>query len=189
MKNSINEDGVRTRLILAALDELCVHGISDFSLRRVAAIAQVSCAAPYRHFKSKEELIAETADYITSKWELLSREIISACAGDSFKTLLALSTAAVRFWVANGNFRSLLIPEPSSELAARMKKFDEPVERFVSVCTEESGGSDATAKRDFVLSLIYGAVVLVTSGKLASEAAISVVSEQLKSVFSPMEKS
>ena len=68
MEKVYPDDGVRTRLILSALDELCEHGVVDFSLRRVALKAQVSCAAPYRHFKSKEELITETAKYITMKW-------------------------------------------------------------------------------------------------------------------------
>jgi AcrR family transcriptional regulator len=48
---------VKTRLILAGLNEIEEYGIKNFSLRRVALGAQVSCAAPYRHFKDKDDFI------------------------------------------------------------------------------------------------------------------------------------
>ena len=44
---------VRSRLLFSGLKELETHGVADFSLRRVAQDAGVSCAAPYRHFKDK----------------------------------------------------------------------------------------------------------------------------------------
>ncbi|MBO5879898.1 MAG: helix-turn-helix transcriptional regulator, partial [Clostridia bacterium] len=54
MEDRFVEENVKHRLILAGIRELEEYGITDFSLRRVAVSAQVSCAAPYRHFKSKE---------------------------------------------------------------------------------------------------------------------------------------
>ena len=56
MEQEFIENSVRTRLILSGMSEIEKHGVNDFSLRRVALAAQVSCAAPYRHFKDKEEL-------------------------------------------------------------------------------------------------------------------------------------
>ena len=103
------------------------HGIGDFSLRRVAIASQVSCAAPYRHFKSKEELIVQTARYITSKWSLLAEEIIKAHQDDPVRTLTELSCTATKFWISNGNFRSLLMPDPNSPIAVEMSSFDRPV--------------------------------------------------------------
>lgn len=174
MKNISTDDGVRTRLILGALDELCEHGVSDFSLRRVASYAQVSCAAPYRHFKSKEELIAETARYITSKWSLLAREIISAHEGDERTVVIELCVAAVKFWVANGKFRSLLLPDARSALAAEMKAFDLPVTERIDLYLESKGLDSAARaqKRMLTLSVIYGFVLLASSGKLTPAEAI-----------------
>ena len=57
MEDRFIEENVRLRLILSGISELEEHGIADFSLRRAAMGAQVSCAASYRHFKSKEEYI------------------------------------------------------------------------------------------------------------------------------------
>jgi len=183
MKKTVNDEGVRTRLILAALDELMVHGVSDFSLRRVASIAQVSCAAPYRHFKDKDELIAETAEYIISKWSLLTDQIITAYGNDPKRALVALCVAAVQFWVANGNFRSLLIPEQGSELSERMKRFDEPILRYVEKASASSD-LDATEKtQKLVLSLVYGTVVLVATGKISSDTATSALSDEIVSLL------
>ena len=185
MKNINPDDGVRTRLILAALDELCEHGVSDFSLRRVAIEAQVSCAAPYRHFKSKEELIAETARYITSKWSLLAGQIISAHGEDLKKTLVELSVAAVRFWVANGNFRSLLLPEANSPLAGEMLEFDRPILERAELFADAAGltAEEREAKKRFVLSSVYGNAVLAGAGKQTPEEAAGAVRAQILSIL------
>ena len=185
MKNINPDDGVRTRLILAALDELCEHGVSDFSLRRVAIEAQVSCAAPYRHFKSKEELITETARYITSKWSLLAGQIISAHGDDLKKTLVELSVAAVRFWVANGNFRSLLLPEANSPLAGEMLEFDRPILERAELYANGVGltAEEAEAKKSYILSVIYGNAVLSGAGKQPPETAAEAVRSQILSIL------
>ena len=75
MEQDYIEGGVRERLIQAGITELYERGIKDFSLRRVALSAQVSCAAPYRHFKDKSDLISKIVEYIGSMRELFSKEI------------------------------------------------------------------------------------------------------------------
>ena len=55
MKEELWLEDVKTRLLLAGVKELSEYGARDFSLRRAAEAAGVSCAAPYRYFKGKEE--------------------------------------------------------------------------------------------------------------------------------------
>ncbi len=184
MKNVYSDEGVRTRLILAALDELSYHGTADFSLRRVAISAQVSCAAPYRHFKSKEDLIAETARYITSKWSLLASEICSVKKWGSGELLLELSTAAVKFWVANGNFRSLLMPAANLPLAEEMRAFDEPIAEAADAYFKLMGKSEwekESLKRR-ILAAIYGAVLLNSTGKLSPSDAVQTVKNEFLTI-------
>ena len=52
---------LRQQLIICAYDWISDNGVESFSLRKIAAIAQVSQTAPYRHFDSKEHLLAEVA--------------------------------------------------------------------------------------------------------------------------------
>ena len=185
MKNINPEDGVRTRLILAALDELLEHGITDFSLRRVSTSAQVSCAAPYRHFKSKEELITETAKYITSKWSLIAGQIISVHGKDKKKTLVELSKTAVKFWVANGNFRSLLLTGCDSPCLAEIREFDRLIIEYVRKNASIKGLSakECEEKERLVLVLIYGNILLSGSGKISPDVAALTVGNEVAALF------
>ncbi len=171
MEERYFEDDVRTRLILAGLDELCLHGVRDFSLRRVALAARVSCAAPYRHFKDKDELILEIIRYIFSKWELLCREIESAFACDHSRLVVELAAANVGFWVANGNFRSVLMLEAGADAAdgarEELRRFDAPIISAISEYASETAlpPERVRALEFHVTSLVYGTVMLVISGK------------------------
>lgn len=66
-KKSPTSDGtyhhgdLRNALLEAALAILQSEGLNGLSLRKVASAAGVSHGAPYRHFESKESLIAEIA--------------------------------------------------------------------------------------------------------------------------------
>lgn len=107
MEEQYIEESVRTRLILAGIAELEEHGLADFSLRRAALAAQVSCAAPYRHFKDKDDYIRAIIAYVNSKWELMSREIKKIHANDPKRLALEMCMASLRFRLANRNFRSV----------------------------------------------------------------------------------
>lgn len=186
MEEVFVEDGVRTRLILSGINELCEHGVRDFSLRRVAIAAEVSCAAPYRHFKDKDELILEIIRYIFSKWELLCREIKAVYSDRPDKLLCELVVANVGFWIANGNFRSILMLEAGEAVAesarAELKNFDAPITEALSELAACRGFSaERTAQLEFFIStLIYGAVMIVTMGKISRGAdAINMVREHL----------
>ena len=50
---------LRRALLDAALDLLREEGVKGFSMRKLAALAGVSHSAAYRHFASKDEILAE----------------------------------------------------------------------------------------------------------------------------------
>ena len=77
MEEEFFSDTVRDRLIVAGADEISQYGMNNFSLRRVAAACNISCAAPYKHFKNKEEFILEIIRYINRQWHLLYEQIQS----------------------------------------------------------------------------------------------------------------
>ena len=52
---------LKQHLISCTYDWIAVNGIDNISLRNIAKIAKVSQMAPYRHFESKEHLLAEVA--------------------------------------------------------------------------------------------------------------------------------
>ena len=165
------KNDVKTRLILAGLLELEEHGLRDFSLRRVAQGAQVSCAAPYRHFRDKEELILSIIAYIRESWELLAENVNTAFANNTEDRVLNLAACALRFWLANGNLRSVLMSgqdELGEEKRREVNRFDAPILSAVRTLAHERGVYDSEALAFTVLALVYGTVTLVSCGSVSN---------------------
>ncbi len=180
------ENGVKTRLILAGINELEEHGVHDFSLRRVALAAQVSCAAPYRHFKDKNRLIEGIIEYIGSRWELLSREIKKAVDHDKSRLVVETCMANIRFWLANSNYRSVLMMSPQkTDTATGIAALDKTVlDAVCEYCTYKNI-SDKDKKIFMARTVIYGTVMLVGTGVTEnSEKTLYMVREQLEREFS-----
>ncbi len=99
-KNARNyhKEGLKETLTEAALAEIEEKGIAEASLRGIAARAGVSRAAPYRHFRDKEELLGMTALECARRFALaLARARDSAPPGDPLEPLSALGDAYLRF--------------------------------------------------------------------------------------------
>jgi AcrR family transcriptional regulator len=60
-KRPYHHGDLRAALITAALSLIDQHGVQGLALSDAAHLAGVSVAAPYRHFKDKEALLAEIA--------------------------------------------------------------------------------------------------------------------------------
>ena len=163
MEEAYLEKSVRTRLILAGIAELEEHGLTDFSLRRAAQAAQVSCAAPYRHFKDKDEYVREIIKYVNSKWELLSHEIERIFAHDPSRLAVEMCMASLRFRIANRNLRAVftLAAEQQGDLT-----LDTAVIRAVEAyAAARSLDPDTAALKSFTArALIAGSLTLVGDG-------------------------
>ena len=176
---------VRTRLLTSGLRELEEHGLCDFSLRRVAQRAQVSCAAPYRHFKDKDELILAIISHVREGWGLLA-ENISDAYPDPAERVVQICVNAVRFWVANGNLRSFLTTsldgEEGEAKRREMSLFDAPIVHSVEEFAREKSRSDTPRLVLSVLSLVYGSVALALCGT-DCDAVTSALSSSLASML------
>ncbi len=170
METEYIEAGVRTRLILAGIGELEKRGIKDFSLRKAALEAQVSCAAPYRHFKDKEEFIIEIIKYVGSQWDLMCRQIKSVYKDDPRRLVIELAVSNLRFWLANPNYKTVLMltSEDSSVSSESFINFEEPLMHEVDAYC---GQAVAEIKKYTLRALIYGSLMLVGKGYGAEEIA------------------
>ena len=95
-RSSYHHGELRTALVDTALELLAQKGSFAFSLRDVARRAGVSHAAPYKHFASKLELMAE----VSSKgFDMLTTEMSRAAAECTApqQKLEALGSAYVAF--------------------------------------------------------------------------------------------
>ena len=158
MEDAFIENSVRTRLIVAGINEIEERGIKDFSLRRAALAAEVSCAAPYRHFKDKEDFISEIIKYVGSKWELLCREIVGVFKNDKKRLVIELAVSNLRFWVANPNYRSVLLTLSAAGKEG-LSVFDAPLLSAIDEYALEKD-IDLEKTKHLVRALIYGSLML-----------------------------
>ncbi len=159
---------LRSKLITAGIEEIEQHGITDFSLRRVAAKCGASCAAPYRHFENKNKFISEIIKYINSRWVLLEEQIEEVYAGDTAKIITELSMALIRFRLANPEFKAVLTIDFNSldtEQRTEMSHMTEKIIAYINRWCEENNSDSANEKSYVIQSLIYGAVLLCDNGQ------------------------
>ena len=166
MKNNVFDEGIRERLIIAGIKEIELHGLNDFSLRRVASMCSVSCAAPYRHFKNKDELVLGVISYINSGWDMMGEQIEQAFCGNTEKQLINLCIAIVRFLIANSNYISVMLPVKgglTEEQQREREKIWQRIERLAKQHALERGLTDEKFEElDYLLkTLIFGTVMLL----------------------------
>src|SRR5215510_9562369 len=108
---------LRRALIQAGLKLLGEGGVRQLSLRAAAELAGVSHAAPYRHFRDKDALVAAIAE---QGFRLLTRrmreEIDAAGSADLLVRLRASAWGYVSFAIENpGYFRTIFGGIPCDE--------------------------------------------------------------------------
>ncbi len=160
MQNELGTPSVREQLIIAGIEELEAHGIADFSLRRVAAACNVSCAAPYKHFESKENLIDEIFKYIGTQLDLLLEQVAEIFKSDPKKQLVESGIAYIRFCLANPHFRAIMT---LSEDTLPLKNTVKPL---LTLCLPHISPREITRRELLIRSLIYGGAVMLESGEL-----------------------
>lgn len=172
-ENYENTDTLYDRLLIAGTNEIGQHGVADFSLRRVAAACGMSCAAPYKHFKNKEEFIVEIIQYINRQWELLRNQILSLFEGDVERQIIEICLAYIRFWVANPNYRSVLTASEKAlgkERANEKTKNSEDLEKLIRNFSEMRGiHTFATQQKLYkIKAILYGMTTMLESGELSN---------------------
>jgi hypothetical protein len=88
----------------------------------------------------------------------LCHEIVSVFASDSRRKVIELAVANLRFWIANPNFRSVLMTV-SHTGAEGLLQFDAPLMRAIDeLC---GAGEIAERKKFTVRAMIYGSLALM----------------------------
>ena len=170
MEEAFKNEDVKSRLILSGLKELSEYGARDFSLRRAADAAGVSCAAPYRYFKSKEEYVAEIIAYLSSRWELMAKEIVKSYRPAGYSLFAELSAANVKFWVSHKNAASCFFIAGEENPFAKSWIFDKTLTEKLYEFFFSEGFTDALAKEKVtaVRALLIGYVALISSEELSN---------------------
>lgn len=100
-KKNYHHGDLKKALIEAGLRILRTEGFRHLSLRKAAAMADVSAAAPYRHFRNNEELLAEIA---AEGFRILKKDLqksMELFPGKSLKQFQECGIAYVQFAADN----------------------------------------------------------------------------------------
>jgi AcrR family transcriptional regulator len=131
---------LRQQLIICAYDWISANGVESISLRKIAAIAQVSQTAPYRHFDSKEHLLAEVA---TMGFDNFSSAMSNnKITDDPAEDLVRCGVTYIEFGLNNEHIIDLMFNYPIKKtdfpglLAAASKAFRDA---FTTIAISASG--------------------------------------------------
>lgn len=157
---------MREQLIQAGIDEINCHGVTEFSIRRVATACHVSCAAPYKHFKDKRDFIAAVIDHVNRQWHEREQEVLETCSGNLQEMLVEVSVAYVRFLMDKPHLRSILMlkTDQFDNLYHRTDgQQQSPMQQLQAQYVSQIDLDEATLRRKITLirSLIYGTVFLL----------------------------
>ncbi len=162
---------IRERLILAGIEEIRLHGLQDFSLRKAASACGVSCAAPYKHFKNKNDFILSIIQYIQQQWYTIQNQILVEYPSDTRRRILEIGVAYIQFLVENPHFRSFIMlndpamSKPHLRMISEMSQCSADLIR--QYCEQVHMPDDVRIRKTFVVrSLLYGAAMMFDNGEL-----------------------
>lgn len=162
----------KEKFLKAAVSELEEHGVSDFSIRRVAKRCGVSCAAPYKHFESKNDLLLQVMKYIGKKWEAVWKDTMNSHKNEPYsEQIVAICMAYIAFLCTYPEYQTILYMNdrvfPPEILAEKSKLTSKSQSLIDDYCTSVNMPSDVKKRKQFViLSIIYGGSIMINSGAI-----------------------
>ena len=131
MDKKYHHGDLKIQLIKSGLQMIQEDGINKLSLRRLAQMCNVSEAAPYSHFKNKEELLVAIQEYVT--------EQLLKCLQDAYEktehcnspiAILNMGKAYVHFFIKYPEYYSFLFAQPYLKIDLSMDNEPNAFEPF-----------------------------------------------------------
>lgn len=117
MKSKYHHGDLKVELIKTGLKMIQENGIEKLSLRKLSSICNVSEAAPYSHFKNKDELLAAMQEYVTQQ---LQNHLESAYENTADKQspspILNMGKAYVLFFMQYPEYYTFLFSQSGLEI-------------------------------------------------------------------------
>lgn len=188
-KETYHHGDLKKSLILNGLKLLNEKGIKEFSLRKVAAMCEVSHTAPYKHFKNKEDLISAISDYVFSEFEISLKEIFELYPNNPPKQIIELGKKYVNFMVDNPDYlRFLFLGKNQHSIKIKSDKFEDcnaaSFEIFKNSAVnflKDTGIDEKECTKNITAmwAMVHGISVLLSTGTLSYDGDISELVETL----------
>ena len=180
----------REKFITAAVCELEEHGVSDFSIRRVARRCGLSCAAPYKHFESRDELMLEVIRHINKKWLAIWQDTVEAHREESIRhRIVSVCMAYLTFLCTYPEYQTIIFMNDRvfpAEIREEKVQLSTATERLISdYCASVGMSEDVRKRKQFAIrSYLYGAAIMINSGAMAFDSeSVSLVRESIEREF------
>ena len=111
-KKLYHHGDLKKEMIQKGIQLLNKEGYEGFSLRKLAAMCNVSHAAPYRHFKSKNELYRTINLEISTKFREALLEDMELYTNDPKMQLLEMCKHYISFMVKNPDYFRFIFMTP-----------------------------------------------------------------------------
>ena len=121
MADSYHHGNLRQALIDAGIKIINESGEESLSLRKVAAECNVSHAAPYAHFSSKEELIEAIKSSVTDQFMKELEAGVAECA-TAEEAILAMGRTYLTFFSRNPDYFVFLFGKQNINAHLQMNK-------------------------------------------------------------------
>ena len=173
-KAPYHHGNLKETLIESALGLIAGQGPAGFTLREVARRAGVSHNAPYRHFRDKQELLAEVAAQGFDRLTESMQEALAAGTGplDRFRLSGRGYVAFALRWPEHFAvmFETHLAHEKYPQLAAAGARAFEVLTSLVRACQAAGLLREGDTERYALLawSLVHGIAKLATGGQFPS---------------------
>ncbi|MDF2546776.1 MAG: putative TetR family transcriptional regulator [Anaerosolibacter sp.] len=114
---SYHHGNLRNSLIEAGIELINQEGINQLSLRKVASLCGVSQAAPYAHFKSKEDLMGAMRDHVIGLFmEVLEKAAFSCSNQNDPRLLVEMGKRYVLFFIENPKYFTFIFSQHYMEV-------------------------------------------------------------------------
>ncbi len=167
-------------------------GLEAFSLRKVADMCGVSHAAPYRHFKNKEELINAITMSVSERFTSSINEVLAQHEGDYRKQIMEVSKLYVKFMLENPeHFKFIFMTDHHDPIIIKSGDFIQTDKWIVSIFkklfmglrkNENAGENGWSIDALAVWSLIHGLTTMLVNNTIVYEGnyldAVSVILEK-----------
>ncbi|MCW1933844.1 TetR/AcrR family transcriptional regulator [Pararhodobacter zhoushanensis] len=172
-KRGYHHGNLRQALVEAALDLITEKGPTGFTMAEAAKRAEVSAAAPYRHFSGRDDLIAEIA---TQGFELFA-DVLDFAYNDGKPSPLASFEAVGRAYLAFARkypghymamFESGVSPGQTPELSRASERANKVLTRAADALSVRIPADRRPPSAMFaahITAMSHGIVELYTRGK------------------------
>lgn len=121
MADSYHHGNLRQALIEAGIKIINESGEENLSLRKVAALCNVSHAAPYAHFKDKDELLEAIKNSVTERF---MEELLNAVEGrpTADQAIIAMGRTYIQFFSANPDYFAFIFGKQNINAHLKMNR-------------------------------------------------------------------